>query len=264
MPFIRKHRKGSINYYSLVESQRLDGKVTQRQIEWLGDYDRACAALSQHVDESARAALLEKLAGMAEPNEIGKAAKRLAQNQERVIAEAEKFGLVVKKKNPLGSPSSDPEWYTPPYLIELARSVLGSIDLDPASNETAQGWIKAGQYFTKADDGLAQPWSGRLWCNPPYGSMGQKFLQKAVESYEAGQVTAAILLLGAGRSQWRRELFPRCTAICKLHGRISFIDGSGQPIKGNSKDSDIILVGGDVQKFEAAFGQHGDVEQVQC
>lgn len=60
------------------------------------------------------------------------------------------------------------EWYTPIEYVEAARSVLGGIDLDPATSETAQQKIKAGKFFTLADDGLKQEWQGRVWLNPPF------------------------------------------------------------------------------------------------
>lgn len=65
--------------------------------------------------------------------------------------------------------SESNEWYTPLKYIEAARAVMGGIDLDPASNESAQQWIKAKQFYIKDDDGLHKPWYGRLWLNPPYG-----------------------------------------------------------------------------------------------
>lgn len=38
-------------------------------------------------------------------------------------------------------------WYTPKYYTDLARQVMGSIDLDPASCEVAQQWIKSYNYY---------------------------------------------------------------------------------------------------------------------
>jgi hypothetical protein len=41
----------------------------------------------------------------------------------------------------------DDEWFTPPDIIELARSVLGEIDLDPASHAIAQQTVRATTFF---------------------------------------------------------------------------------------------------------------------
>lgn len=60
------------------------------------------------------------------------------------------------------------EYYTPPEIIELARKTMGSIDLDPCSNNYAQGYIKAKEFWTKEDNGLKRPWAGNVWLNPPY------------------------------------------------------------------------------------------------
>lgn len=62
------------------------------------------------------------------------------------------------------------EWYTPPYIIEMARQVLGTIDLDPASSDLPQTWIKAARYYTKDDDALTMAWdrAETVWLNPPF------------------------------------------------------------------------------------------------
>jgi hypothetical protein len=64
--------------------------------------------------------------------------------------------------------TGDDEWYTPAKHIDRVRRVLGSIDLDPASNLEAQKIVKAKRFFSKADDALTHPWHGRVWLNPPY------------------------------------------------------------------------------------------------
>lgn len=61
------------------------------------------------------------------------------------------------------------EWYTPQRYIEMAREVMGTIDLDPASNAIAQEWIKARVFYSQEEDGLSQEWFGNVWINPPYG-----------------------------------------------------------------------------------------------
>jgi hypothetical protein len=69
----------------------------------------------------------------------------------------------------------------------MAREVLGGIDLDPASNDYAQTSIKAKTYYSKQEDELKEPWFGRIWCNPPYGSpevrlLARTFLENAIPS----------------------------------------------------------------------------------
>lgn len=58
---------------------------------------------------------------------------------------------------------------TPAHIVEAARAVLGHIDLDPASDQQANAVIGASRIYTEADDGLARPWSGRVFLNPPGG-----------------------------------------------------------------------------------------------
>lgn len=60
-----------------------------------------------------------------------------------------------------------PEWYTPTFIVEPARTCMGSIDLDPASHEEANILIKAKKFYTVEDDGLKQPWFGNVFINPP-------------------------------------------------------------------------------------------------
>ena len=59
------------------------------------------------------------------------------------------------------------ERFTPAEYIEAVQTVLGQIDLDPATTERRRKrWAE--QFFTKTDDGLAQQWHGRVLINPPY------------------------------------------------------------------------------------------------
>ena len=60
------------------------------------------------------------------------------------------------------------EWYTPVWLLDMVRNVMGVIDLDPASCEIAQKDVRALKYHTRLDDGLLQKWEGSVFMNPPY------------------------------------------------------------------------------------------------
>ena len=64
------------------------------------------------------------------------------------------------------TPEQKNEWYTPPWVFDLL-GVTFDIDvaapLDPDSRR-----VPARRHYTIDDDGLAQPWHGLIWCNPPY------------------------------------------------------------------------------------------------
>lgn len=71
----------------------------------------------------------------------------------------------VAPKPHVANNSGNNEWYTPAEYVEAARSVLGKIELDPASSEIANQTIKAKKFYTSEDDGLSESWRGKVWMN---------------------------------------------------------------------------------------------------
>lgn len=65
------------------------------------------------------------------------------------------------------------EWLTPPEIVQS----LGKFDLDPCA-PIVRPWETAATHYTIEDDGLSQPWQGRVWCNPPFGLEAIKWLRK--------------------------------------------------------------------------------------
>ena len=155
--------------------------------------------------------------------------------------------------------SASDEWYTPPEYLALARQVLGGIDLDPASNPVAQTWVQATTWYGIRENGLAQPWQGRLWLNPPYGTQLQQWTEKAMHAYRSGAVPAGILLVRpAPGSAWYQQIsadFPCCIP----HKRIRFIDANGiqqkSPVHGNA----FFYLGEAVAHFRERFSAIGVV-----
>ena len=124
--------------------------------------------------------------------------------------------------------SGDNEWYTPAKYVELARTVFGTIDLDPASNERAQKVVKATTYFDASTNGLAQKWSGRIWLNPPYSQPEiMQFIQKLID--ELPNIDEAILLThNYTDTAWFHLAAKNAPAICFTRGRIKFYNQNGE------------------------------------
>lgn len=160
------------------------------------------------------------------------------------------------------------EYYTPPYIIEAARQVLGKIDLDPASCTLAQKVIKANVFINKANNSLDKryPWLGRVWLNPPFSNPAP-FIAKLIDEYDAGRVKAAITLVNNGtETQWGQSLLRRYP-VCFVGAH----DGKGsrlafwrtdpdEPRTGNRYAQMIFYLGPKVETFREVFSQFGVIK----
>ena len=150
------------------------------------------------------------------------------------------------------------EWYTPPEHLELARQVLGGFDLDPASSEQANSTVGASAIFTMDDDGLSQPWHGRVWLNPPYSQPAiAQFAEKLASEWKAGNLESAIALThNYTDTAWFHRLANACNGICFTRGRIGFLSPEGKkaaPTQGQA----FFYFGQDVDGFKRVFGKIG-------
>lgn len=171
-----------------------------------------------------------------------------------------------------GSSESN-EWYTPDHIIDLAYATMGGIDLDPASSPIANDTVLAKRItvlakriYTQADDGLRQPWHGRVWLNPPYGkeegeseTNAQRWSKKLISEYQAGRVTSALLLVKAALGYtWFEDLWVQYPT-CLLRKRLSFVTPDGDD-SGQAKHATAILyLGEDVAAFRRAFLPFGRI-----
>lgn len=151
------------------------------------------------------------------------------------------------------------EWYTPAEYAEMARSVMGGIDLDPASCEEANRVIKASTYFTKDDDGLVKEWVGNVWCNPPYSrDLMPAFVEKLCKSYQSGSVRQAILVSHNNTdTAWFHSLAGVASAICFPKKRIKFY--RGEDIAAPTNGQAFFYLGDRIEGFRDTFSSVGFV-----
>jgi len=165
---------------------------------------------------------------------------------------------LAKGAHQLITSSQSVEWYTPADYINAARSVMGGIDLDPASNPEANKVVQAGTYFTAEINGLSRPWFGRVWLNPPYGAACSAFIDRVVRSYALGEIDQAIVLVNSNSNdtQWFRPLWDQL--LCFSYGRVNFYGPNGQE-SGPTHGSCFVYFGLDEGKFSEVFHQIGAV-----
>lgn len=119
--------------------------------------------------------------------------------------------------------SGQAEWYTPLEIIEAARRVMGGIDLDPASSAEANARVASAFYFSRADNGLAQQWFGRVWLNAPFAD-NAAFVGKLLAEHAAGRVVQACVITFASLdTAWARRLM--AFARWYPEGRVAYIPG---------------------------------------
>lgn len=109
------------------------------------------------------------------------------------------------------NPQTD-EWLTPPGILEA----LGPFDLDPCA-ALDQPWPTAARQLTVEDDGLDQPWAGRVWLNPPYSDAAAWMARLA----EHGQ-GIALVFARCETSWWFAHVWPSASALLFLRGRLTF------------------------------------------
>jgi len=156
--------------------------------------------------------------------------------------------------------SGENEWYTPEPFIAAARDVMGDIDLDPASSGVANELVGARTFYTSEDDGLSQPWHGRVWMNPPYAQpLVDRFCARLAETFSAGDVSeACVLVNNATETAWFSRLAHVCAAICFPLGRVRFwqpgVDNAA-PLQGQA----VVYCGEKPEVFANRFVQFGFV-----
>ena len=137
------------------------------------------------------------------------------------------------------------EWLTPRHVLDA----LGPFDLDPCASIDHPDWARTPARFTELEDGLSQPWHGRVWLNPPYADAAPWMAKMARHGRGI-----ALLFARCDTRMWFETIWPNATGFLFLAGRLTFVRASDMSRPGHNSGGPSVLVayGDDVDTLRSA------------
>jgi len=143
------------------------------------------------------------------------------------------------------SPDRTDVWLTPRPILDA----LGEFDLDPCA-PAVQPWPTARATYTEEDDGLAQPWFGRVWLNPPYSRpLLGRFMRRMAE-HDHG---VALIFARTETADFFGSVWERAAGLLFLRGRLTFHHADGTTGVGNAGAPSVLCAYGHDDAERLAF-----------
>lgn len=128
-------------------------------------------------------------------------------------------------------------WLTPQWLLEP----LGPFDLDPCASPDPRPWDTAAHHYTApAQDGLALPWWGRVWLNPPYGGAVGVWLRRLAQHARG----TALIFARTETDAFFETIWQCADAALFLRGRLHFHYPDGRRAKANGGAPSVLVAYG--------------------
>lgn len=120
-------------------------------------------------------------------------------------------------------------WLTPEHVVKA----VGPFDLDPCAAPAPRPWATAAKHYdiTQGEDGLALPWDGCVWLNPPYSDV-EAWVRKLADHGHGVALTFA-----RTSSAWFGEqVFDRAAGLYFLQPHLFFHykDGTRAKVNGGA------------------------------
>lgn len=130
------------------------------------------------------------------------------------------------------------QWSTPQILVEDIELRLGvKFELDVAASEKN---AKAPEYYDVSANGLTQPWTGNVWCQPPYDEIKQ-WVWRALDL--EGQYNMAAALLASRTDQaWFHDCLKYAQAVFFFDRRIPFVAPDATIKMSSNREPSILAV----------------------
>lgn len=128
-------------------------------------------------------------------------------------------------ESPTAGVNRQTRWLTPTPVVEA----LGRFDLDPCG---APGHDLAERTYLidRGEDGLALPWHGRVWLNPPYGREAPPFLKRLAEHGDG----VALIFARTETAAFNRYVWEAADAVLFMRRRVAFWDADKVPAKSSA------------------------------
>mgnify|MGYP002761021448 CR=1 FL=1 len=150
-------------------------------------------------------------------------------------------------------------WQTPPEVYEPIADAHGGIDTDPCAG---RGTEIAERNIRPPENGLAQPWVGVVFMNPPFSNKTE-WLEKAVEESQRQAVDVVYVLTPDSTdvaSWWHEYIAAHAPVTWFATSRVNFIDPeTGEQASGVSFNTAISVFGEAPQQLLRHWDEEGDL-----
>lgn len=113
------------------------------------------------------------------------------------------------------------EWFTPPMVFERMAETFDMDVCSPMAGPVP--WVPATVFLSARENGLVTPWSGFVWCNPPFGELARRFAERMVAHGDG-----VILLPARTDTRFFQYAAPEASAIAFIRERLYFIRSDGR------------------------------------
>lgn len=158
-------------------------------------------------------------------------------------------------------PSKSDVYLTPPRIL----AAVGRFDLDPCAAPEPRPWPTALVHYALPMNGLALPWFGRVWVNPPFGQAATPWLERLVEHGDG----VALLPARTDTAAFYRFVWDRAAAVLFVRNRVVFHAGFDTTVQHNGRD--VLVRWGEPFPFNlgapvvlAAYGEHNAARLESC
>lgn len=158
-------------------------------------------------------------------------------------------------------------WGTPPKYAEAVRTVLGTIALDPCSNQFSIVDAET-EYILPEHDGLLESWGfPTIYVNPPYGKdhkRGTRIKDWLARCHEAhlshGSEILALIPAATNTSHWKEHVWGVASAVAFLYDtRLKFLENGQECGKGAPMACAMVYWGKRDTTFHQVFSNFGAV-----